>query len=70
MLGGYGFQIQVTAGDISDYKGKMGAGNKNLKRQKKKQQCKVAREEESSCSNQPELATFLLALRDTLIFLI
>jgi len=34
---------------------------------KKKQQCKVRREDEGSSSNRPELATFLLALRDTLI---
>ena len=39
----------------------------NLRRKKKKQQCKVGREEESSSSNRPELAAFLLALRDTLI---
>ena len=32
-----------------------------------KQQCKVGREEEGSSSNRPELAAFLLALRDTLI---
>ena len=32
-----------------------------------KQQCKVGREEENSSSNRPELAAFLLALRDTLI---
>jgi len=31
------------------------------------QQCKVGREEEGSSSNQPELAAFFLALRDTLI---
>ena len=29
MLGGYGFQGQVTAGDSSDKKGKMGAGYNN-----------------------------------------
>ena len=45
----------------------MGAGYNNLRRKKKKQQCKVGREEEGSSSNQPELAAFLLALRDTLI---
>jgi len=67
MLGGYGFQGQVTAGDGSDKKGKMGAGYNNLRRKKKKQQCKVGREEEGSSSNRPELAAFLLALRDTLI---
>ena len=35
MLGGYGFQGQVTAGDGSDKQGKMGAGYKNLRRKKK-----------------------------------
>jgi len=65
MLEGYGLQGQVTAGDCSDKKGKMGAGYKNLRRKKKKQQCKVGREEEGSSSNRPELAAFLLALRDT-----
>jgi len=32
MLGGYGFQGQVKAGDGSDKKGKMGAGYKNLRK--------------------------------------
>jgi len=36
ILGGYGFQSQVTAGDGSDKKGKMGAGYNNLRRKKKK----------------------------------
>ena len=45
----------------------MGVGYENLRRKKKKQQCKVGREGESSSSNRPELAVFLLALRDTLI---
>jgi len=67
MLGGYGFQDQVTAGDGSDKQGKMGAGYDNVRRQKKKQQCKVGHEEQGSSSNQPELAAFFLALRDTLI---
>ena len=67
MLGGYGFQGQVTAGDGSDKQGKTGAGYNNLRRKKKKQQCKVGCEEEGSRSNRPELAAFLLALRDTLI---
>jgi len=67
MLGGYGSQGQVTAGDGSDKQGKMGAGYNNLRRKKKKQQCKVGREEEGSSSNWPELAAFLLVLRDTLI---
>jgi len=34
MLGGYGFQGQVTAGDGSDKQGKMGAGYNNLKKEK------------------------------------
>jgi len=67
MLGGYGFQGQVTAGDGSDKQGRMGAGYNNLRRKKKKQQCRVGREEEGSSSNRPELAALLLALRDTLI---
>jgi len=67
MLGGYGFQGQVMAGDGSDKQGKMGAGYNNLRRKKKKQQCKVGREEEGSSSNLSELAAFLLALLDTLI---
>ena len=61
MLGGYGFQGQVTAGDGS----KMGAGYNNLRRKKKKQQCKVGREEEGSSSNRPKLAAFFLALLHT-----
>jgi len=64
MLRGYGFQGQITAGDGSDKKGKMGAGYNNVRR-KKKQQCKVGREEEGSVSNHPERAAFFLALRDT-----
>jgi len=67
MLGGYGLQGQVTAGDCSDKQGKMGAGYNNLRRKKKKQQYKVVREEEGFSSNQPELAAFFLALHDTLI---
>ena len=62
---GYVFQGQVTAGDGSDKQGKTGAGYNNLRRNKKKQQCKVGREEEGSISHQPELAAFLLANRDT-----
>ena len=58
MLGDYGFQGQVMAGDGSDKKGKMGAGYNNLRRKKKKQQCKVGREEEGFSSNRPELAAF------------
>jgi len=67
MLGGCGFQGQVTAGDGSDKQGKMGAGYNNLRRKKKKLQCKVGREEEGSSSNRPELAAFFLVIRDTLI---
>jgi len=37
MLGGYGFQGQVKAGDGSDKQGKMGAGYNSLRRTKKKQ---------------------------------
>jgi len=36
MLGVYGFQGQVTAGDGSDKQGKMGAGYNNLRRKRKK----------------------------------
>jgi len=32
MLGGYGFHDQVTAGNGSDKKGKIGAGYNNLKK--------------------------------------
>jgi len=67
MLGGYGFQFQVTAGDGLEKQGKKGAGYNSLRRKKQKQQCKVGCEEEGSSSNRPELAAFLLALRDTLI---
>jgi len=67
MLGGYGFQGQVTAGDGTDKQGKMGAGCDNLREKKKTQQCKVGREEEGSSSNRPESAAFLQALRDALI---
>jgi len=41
-----------------DKQGKIGAGYNNLRRKKKKQHCKVGREEEGSSSNQPELAAF------------
>jgi len=50
MLGGYGFRGQVKAGDGSDKQGKMGAGYNNLRRKKKKQECKVGREEEGFSS--------------------
>jgi len=66
MLGGYGFQGQITAGDGSDKQGKMGAGYNNLRRKKKKQQCKVESEKEGSSSHRPGLTAFFLALRDTL----
>ena len=62
MLGGYGFQGQITAGEGSDKQDKMGAGYNKLSRKKKKQQCKVGREEEGSSSNRPELAAFFLSL--------
>jgi len=65
MLGRYGFQGHITAGDSSDKKGQMGAAYNNLRRKKKKQQYKVEREGEGSSSNYPELAGFFLALRDT-----
>ena len=58
MLGGFGIQGQATAGDDSEKQGKIGAGYNNLRRKKKKQHCKVGREEEGSSSNQPELAAF------------
>ena len=45
--------------------GKMGAGYVNLRKQRKRQQRKVGREEEGSSSNRPELAAFVLALRGT-----
>jgi len=45
MLGGYRFQGNVTAGDGSDKKGKMGAGYNNLKRKKKNKKFKVGRED-------------------------
>jgi len=65
-LGGYGFRGTVTAGDGSNKKGgKMGAGYMNLRKQRKRQQRKVGREEEGSSSNHPELAAFVLALRGT-----
>jgi len=40
MLGGYGFQGQVMAGDGSDKKGKMGARYHNLRRKKKNSSAK------------------------------
>ena len=57
MLGGYGFQGQVTTGDGSDKQGKMGAAYDNLRRKKENQQYKVG--QEGSSSNLPELAVFL-----------
>ena len=58
--------MSVTAGDRSNQQGgKMGAGYVNLRKQKKRQQRKVGREEEGSSSNSPELAAFVLALRGT-----
>ena len=65
-LGGCGFQGTVTAGDGSNQKGgEMGAGYVDLRKQRKRQQRKVGREEEGSSSNRPELAAFVLALRGT-----
>jgi len=43
----------------------MGAGYVNLRKQRKRQQRKVGREEKGSISNRPDLAAFVLALRDT-----
>jgi len=67
MLEGYGFRGHVTAGGGSDKQGEMGAGYNNLRRKKKKQQCKVGREGEGFSLNQPELAVFFLARCDTVI---
>jgi len=62
--GCYGFRGTVTAGDGSNQKGgKMGAGYVNLRKQRKRQQRKVGREEGGSSSNRPELAAFVSALR-------
>jgi len=58
MLRGYGFQGQVTAGDGSDKKGKLGAGYSKLRRKLKRQQCKYERGEEGSSSNRHEWAAF------------
>jgi len=65
-LGGYFFRGTVTAGDGSNQKGeKMGAEYVNLRKQRKRQQRKVGREEEGSSSNRPKLAAFVWALRGT-----
>ena len=41
MLGGYGFQNQVTAGDVSDIEqGKMGAGYNKLRRKRRSSSAK------------------------------
>jgi len=65
-LRGYGFRGTVTAGDGSNQKGgKMETGYVNLRKQRKRQQRKVGREEEGSSSNCPKLAAFVLALRGT-----
>jgi len=65
-LGGYGFRGTVTTGDGSNQKGgEMGAGYVNLRKQRKKQQRKVGREEEGSGSNRLELAALVLAFRGT-----
>ena len=63
-LADYRFQGIVTASDGSNRKGgKMGAGYVNLRKQSKRQQGKVGREEEGSSSNRAELAAFVFALR-------
>jgi len=65
-LGGYSFRGTVTAGDGSNQKwGETGAGYVNLRKQRKRQQRKVGREEEGSSSNCPEPPAFVLALRGT-----
>jgi len=65
-LGGYSFRGTITAGDGSNQKGgKIGAGYVNLRKQRKRQQRKVGREEEGPSSNSLELAAFVLALRGT-----
>jgi len=43
----------------------MRAWHVNLRKQRKRQQRKVGREEEGSSSNRPELAAFVLAKRST-----
>jgi len=66
LVGGYGFRGTVTAGDGSNQTGgKMGAGYVNLRKQRKRQQRKVGREEEGSSSNRLKLPAFVLALRGT-----
>jgi len=52
-------------GGSSQKGGIMAAGYVNLRKQRKRQQRKVGREEEGSSSNRPELAAFVLALRST-----
>jgi len=65
-LGIYGFRGTATAGNGSNQKGaKMGAGYVNLRKQRKRQQRKVGREEEGFSLNRPKLADFVLALRGT-----
>jgi len=64
-LEGFGFRGTVTAGEGFNKNGlKMEAGYVNLRKQRKRQQSKVGREEEGSSSNRPEPATLVLALRD------
>jgi len=54
--------------DLTNKKGKIGAGYVNLRGERKRQQRKVGhevgREEEGSSSNCPELAAFVLAIRN------
>jgi len=65
-LGGYAFRGTVTAGDGSNQKGgEIRAGYVNMRKQRKRQERKVGREEEGSSSNCVELAAFVLALRGT-----
>ena len=62
-----GKEIGMQNGSSKKGAGKTGAGYNNLRRIRKRQQCKVGREEEGSSSNQPELAALFLALYDTTI---
>jgi len=59
------FRGTVTPGDGSNQKGgKLGTGYVNLRKQRKRQQRKVGREEEGSSLNHPEIAAFVLTLHD------
>jgi len=62
-LGGYVFRGTVTACDGSKQKGgKMGAGYVKLRKQRKRQQRKVGREEEGSSSNRPGTSGLCLGI--------